>query len=131
MFYAVFLQVMTQLSGSKRAKCVIHGQTIFIDRLQKGDKKEIWTLSTKVFNGDGYLPPTVRECVSSSGVLRWQERGATLRLEPLSKSVFLIHEIDPAKRYLPFRSIMRDFIDVAQEWRTHFDDLISTDLNYV
>lgn len=110
------------------------GQTIFIDRLQKnrqGNLQETrWSLSTKVFDGDGYLPPAVRDCVSSSGVLRWQEKGATLRLDPISKSVFLVHEIDAASRYLPFRFFMRDFATLAQEWRTLFDDLASGDLHY-
>jgi len=131
MSYSLFLQVMSHLSGEKRGRFNIEGQTFFIERQQKYPKKEIWVLSTKVFNGEGYLPPTIRDCISSSGVLRWQTRGASLKLEPLSKSVFLMHEIEPAKHFIPFRSLMRDFIDLAQEWRTHFDDLSSKDLNYI
>ncbi len=134
MAYDVFLQVMSQLSGQKRARFVMDGQTIFIDRLQKRSQDKLqetrWSLSTKVFDGNGYLPPSVRDCVSSSGVLRWQEKGATLRLDPISKSVFLVHEIDAANRYLSFRYYLRDFSTLAQEWRTLFDDLSSGDLRH-
>jgi hypothetical protein len=125
MSYDAFLQVMSQLSGQKRARCVLDDQIIFIDRLSQ---KNRWSISTKVFDGDGYLPPSVRDCVSSSGVLRWQEKGASLRLDSFSKNVFLVHEIDATSRYIPFRYHLRDFAELAREWRTLFDDLASKDL---
>lgn len=126
MAYDIFLQVMSQLSGQKRARCVMKGQTIFINRLEQASKTR-WSLSSKVFLGEGFLPPSIRDCVSSSGVLRWQEKGATLRVDSTTKSVFLVQEIDATKHYLPFRYVMADFAHLAQEWRTLFDDLASRD----
>lgn len=124
MAYDVFLQVMSQLSGQKRARFVMNDQVIFIDKLQKNQ----WALSTKVFHADGFLSPSVRDCVSSSGVLRWQEKGASLRVDPISKNVYLVHEIDAASRYTHFRFLIADFVSLAKEWRAVFNDLSSRDL---
>ncbi len=125
MAYDIFLQIISQLSGQKRARCVVQDQIIFIDQPHKNR----WVLSTKVFHGEGYLPPSIRGCVSSSGILRWQERGASLRLDPHSQSIFLIHEIDATRRYTHFRFVMKDFLSLAEEWRIIFDDLGSQDLD--
>lgn len=127
MAYDAFIQVITQLSGQKRARIVVKEQVIFIDRLDKNRKKNLWNLSSVVFHGEGYLPPSIRDCVSSSGVLRWEENGAELRVDPLTKSVYLVQEIDAANRYIPFRYFISDFATLAQEWRTYFDDLTSRD----
>jgi hypothetical protein len=125
MAYDTFLQVVSQLSGQKRARCVLQDQIIFIDRQQKNR----WVLSTKVFHGEGYLPPSVSDCLSSSGVLRWNQNGASLQLDHDSKSIYLIHEIDAANRYTHFRFLMKDFATIAKEWHTTFEDLASSDLN--
>lgn len=54
--------------------------------------------------------------------------GATLRVDPISKNIYLVHEIDATNRYTHFRFLIADFVSLAQEWRTIFDDLSSRDL---
>src|SRR5579871_5407460 len=100
MSYDAFLTVMDQLAGQRKARCVVQGSVIFIE--SKPTEKK-WALATRVFNGDGYLPKSVKECISSVGVLRWQEKGASLRLDPDSHSVFLVQEIQSSSKYVPFR----------------------------
>ncbi len=125
MSYDAFLQVMSQLSGARRARCVVKNQIIFIDNVSE---KNRWALTAKVFDGEGYLPPSVRDCLSSSGRLRWQEKSAYLRLDDISKTIFLVHEIDSTRRYIPFRFYLRDFAELAEEWHLMFDDLAASDL---
>ena len=124
MSYDAFLAVMNQLAGQRKARCVVQGSVIFIE--SKPTQKK-WSLATRVFSGDGFLPQSVKECVSSSGTLHWQEKGASLRIDPSSDSVFLVQEIDQAGKYVPFRYLMRDFADVANEWREILEDFAERD----
>jgi hypothetical protein len=124
MSYDAFLTVMNQLAGQRKARCVVQGSVIFIESKPKQKK---WMLATRVFSGDGHLPQSVKECVASSGVLRWQEKGAKLRLDPASHSIYLVQEIGGEPKYVPFRYMMRDFADVANEWREILEDFAARD----
>ncbi len=124
MSYDAFLAVTTQLAGQRKARCVVQGSVIFIE--SKPTEKK-WALATRVFSGDGFLPQSVKECISSSGTLRWQQRGANLQVDPASSSVYLVQEIDQAGKYVPFRYLMRDFAEVANEWREILEDFAERD----
>ncbi len=124
MSYDAFLAILTQLAGKKKARVVVQGSVLFIETKSKRDQ---WTISTKVFDGEGYIPKSVRDCVSSSGVLRWQERGAYLQLDSFTNSVYLVHEIENSKKYVPFRYFVHDFVEVANEWREILDDFSERD----
>ncbi len=122
-----FLAVVTQLADQKEAECVLQGSVI---RIKASTEEERWSISTKIFDGDGFLPQSVRYCVSSAGVLRWQERGAFLKIDPVSQSVFLVQEIDDTGKYIPFRHLIGDFAQVAQEWREILEDFASRDYEH-
>ena len=124
MSYDAFLAILTQLAGKKQARVVIQGSVIFIETQNKRDE---WSLKTKVFGGEGFIPKSVRDCVTSSGVLRWQERGAYLQLDAASSSVYLVHEIESSKKYVPFRYHVNDFVQVANEWKEILDDFSERD----
>ncbi|MBS3905203.1 MAG: hypothetical protein KGZ39_07750 [Simkania sp.] len=124
MLYDTFLAVMNQLAGQRKARCVVQGSVIFIESKPVGKQ---WSLATCVFDGGEYLPRSVKECVSSAGVLRWQERGANLRLDPASNSIYLVQEIQSSSKYVPFRYLMSDFAEVANEWRDILDDFAARD----
>jgi hypothetical protein len=120
MLHDAFLIVMSQLAGSKKARVVIQGMTIFFETSERTNHL---TLYTKVYSGDGALPPNVRACVSSSGMLRWQARGAYLKLDAPTYSVYLIQEIDmETDKYIPFKHYVSDFSIVAAEWRDILQD---------
>ena len=93
MAYDVFLLVMSQLAGRRKARVVIQGEVFFFE---VSDKKNCLTLYTKIYSGEGDLPPSVRSCVSSSGVLRWQQRGAFLKLDSNAHCVYLFQEVEMA-----------------------------------
>lgn len=125
MSYDAFLVVMSQLAGKRKARVVIDGEVIFFDASQK---KNHWTLYTKVYSGDGYLPKNVRSCVSSSGVLRWQHSGAYLKLDPLTYSVYLFQEVEMEEgKYIPFKQHLSNFSMVAAEWRSILRDFAEKD----
>ena len=114
MSYNAFLFVMSQLTGNKKARVVIQGNIIFFERI----KKNHWVLYTKVYSGEDSLPRSVRSCLSNDGVLRWQHRGAYLKLDPHSPSVYLLEEIEIEEgKYIPFKHHLSDFSTVAAEWK--------------
>jgi hypothetical protein len=124
MTYDAFLAILTQLAGKKQARVVIQGSVIFIETQ---NKREQWTLKTKVFDGEGFVPKGVRDFVTSSGVLRWQERGAYLQLDSEASNVYLVHDVESSKKYVPFRYHVNDFVQVANEWKDILDDFSERD----
>jgi regulatory protein YycI of two-component signal transduction system YycFG len=110
---------LSQISTQKKAKVIYQDQQVLIE---KGNKKNQWTLSTKVFSGDGKIPHSVQECISSSGTFRWQLGGAYLKVDSSNHTVSLIQTIDTSMTYIPFKEVMTYFVSVADEWREIFED---------
>jgi hypothetical protein len=124
MSYDSFLLVMSQLSGDRKARVVIQDNIIFFEKT----KKNHWTLFTKVYSGDGFLPNSVRSCVSSSGVLRWQHGGAYLKLDLHSHSVCLFEEIEIEEgKYIPFKHHLSNFSTIATEWQEILQEFAERD----
>jgi hypothetical protein len=120
MLHDAFLLVMSQLAGNRKARVVIQGMTIFFETSERTNHL---TLYTKIYSGDCALPQNVRSCISSSGMLRWQARGAYLKLDAATHCVYLIQEIDmETGKYIPFKHYVSDFSTVAAEWREILQD---------
>lgn len=116
---------MSQLSGKRKARVVIQDEFIFFE---PSPKENHFTIYTKVYSGEGYLPQAIRSCVSSSGVLRWQESGAYLKLDPLTHSVYLFQEVQMEMgKYIPFKHFLGDFCKVSAEWRDIFKEFAEKD----
>ena len=129
MSYDAFLVVMSQLAGHRKARVVINGDVIFFEA---SEKKNQWTLFTKVFTGEGFLPRSVRSCVSSGGILRWQGEGAYLKLDVSSHCVYLIQEIQMQEgKYIPFRHYLSDFLNIAEEWKEILQDIAEGDCSSI
>jgi hypothetical protein len=112
MSYQIFLRILIQLSLHSKVVAHIEGREVMVERIGKK-----WNLSTRLFSEEGFMPQSIRDCVSSTGILRWQDKGAFLKLDPRTFSVFLIQEMTPTVSYRSFRSLMRDFLQHAQEWQ--------------
>ena len=129
MSYDAFLVIMSQLAGNRKARVVINGDVIFFEA---GEKKNHWTLYTKVFVGEGFLPKSVRSCISSNGVLRWQNSGAYLKLDVPSHCVYLIQEVEMEEgKYIPFKHYLTDFSVVAEEWKEILQDIAEGDCSSI
>ena len=129
MSYKAFLLVMSQLAVRKTARVVFEDNTIFFEATEENDRLKF---QTKVYGGEGYIPPSVRACVSSGGTLRWQESGAYLQLEESSFSIHLIQEAEMQMgKFVPFRNTLSDFSRVADEWREILQELDEKDCSYV
>jgi hypothetical protein len=125
MSYDAFLLFLNQITGQKKAKVVVQGSVIFIESARK---VENWNLSTKIFGtGDKKFPCSLLQCLSASRLLRWQERGAYLKLDTDTNSIFLVQEIVSSKKYLPFKYLIQDFASVANEWREILEEFASRD----
>lgn len=116
MSYSSFLLAQHQLKSVSKARIVIGGHLIFVEQ-SPCEKK--WTLRTEVGKA---VSADLRHSVSALGTLRYQERGAYLKLDPETEAVHLIQEISSSGKYAPFRYLMHDFAAVASEWRTIFSE---------
>ncbi len=114
-YYHDYLKVMAQLTESNRASILVEGREIWIE---KGD----WCIVTKIFNGDGAIPPAVKECVSASKLLRWPDR-VQLKIE--GGSVFLVQEVHPLSHFQTFKAYITQFLSLAQEWQEIVEDFSS------
>ena len=129
MSYSAFLLVMSQLASNRKARVVVQENVIFFE---KSKRKDHLILYTKVFSGDGFLPNSVRSCVSSSGGLHWQQSGAYLKLDLSSNSVYLFEETALEEgKYIPFRHHLNDFSTVAAEWKEILQEFAENDCSSV
>lgn len=130
MSYQAFLVVMSQLAGNQKARAVIDGNVVFFESsFQKKNRMKIYT---KVFDGDGYLPKSVRSCLSSSGTLRWHHGGACLKLDPKAHCVWLIEEFEMTEgKYIPFRNALGDFSLAVEEWKQTLQEIAAKDHSFI
>lgn len=124
MDYSEFLIVMSQLSFHKKARVVLQGSVYFIEATPNKNK---WRLSTKLLYNQERMPNQLAECVSSGSTLRWDHGGAYLKLDREESDLYLIREIECSAKYVPFRYLVTDFIDVADEWKNIIDDFSKKD----
>jgi hypothetical protein len=61
-------------------------------------------------------------------MLRWQNSGAYLKLDPLTYSVYLFQEVEMEEgKYIPFKHHLSNFSMVAEEWRSILRDFAEKD----
>ena len=124
MSYDSYLLVMSQMFSRKKAQVIVQGSVIFIE----SDRKSHWNLSTKILGIESKkIPGRLKECVSHTGLLRWQERGAYLKLDSDTNSIYLLQEIVSSKKYLPFKYLIGDFASVANEWKEILEEFAGRD----
>jgi hypothetical protein len=125
MSYQAFLLVMSQLAGQKKARVVVQDHVIFFET---SAKKNYLKLYTEIFNGEGYLPRSIRSCLSSYGTLRWQCDEAYIKLDPMTSSIYLIDEVELEHgKFLPFRDLLSEFSSAASEWKGILQELADRD----
>jgi hypothetical protein len=121
MSYDLFLRVMSQIANKKVASLTVDDQEIIIEPYKKENH---WLFRTTLYYAEEEIPSCIRSCISSSGVLRWQEKGAYLQIEEESHSVLLIQKIIMEKgKFIPFQFHINDFAHIATEWRGILSDL--------
>ncbi len=102
--YPHFLSILSQLVFQKKAKQEVFGREILIEK--RGNQ---WELSTLIFQGEKNIP--------FSGMLRFLEKGPFIKTDLASASVTLVYEMKQIPDYKSFRSIIPEFIKMAEEWR--------------
>ncbi len=124
MEYDDFLAAIYQMSEQKKAKIVLQGSMIFIETAQS---EQTWNLSTKIYHSEGFLPALIRDCLSTNGYFKWQDRSSYLQYDAKAKGVYLKHEVQALKKYIPFKYLMKDFIEVADQWKEIFEEFAEKD----
>jgi hypothetical protein len=113
--YQLFLQTLLQLSSKGKAAIALENGTIHI---QPMTEKTTWRISMSLYEGQGRIPSSVRGCLPSTGILRWQNTGPHLQLDSTAQTLLLVDEIEIQKdKYISFKQKMNDFIAVSQEWQ--------------
>jgi len=115
--YKSFLLLLTQMVGQRKAKIVLQGSVIFIET---DPKSEQWDLSTKILDLTLEKGAKKSRNLFSRGFLKWQEKGAYLKVDLETHSLCLIQRIASSKKYLPFKAVIQDFALLASEWKEIF-----------
>lgn len=118
MEYNSFLLFLSQISGQKKAKVVVQGSVIFVETNAKNGH---WNLSTKIMHSEPRKSKNSMDGSLVNGFLKWQERGAYLKLDKETQALYLMQEVTSSKKYLPFKYLIQDFATVASEWKEIFD----------
>ncbi len=119
MEYSSFLLFLNQMSSQRKAKVVIQGSVIFIEKSCHTDH---WSVTTKILGTPTKQLNGLIGSYLSRGSLRWQERGAYLKMDKETNSLYLVQEITSSKKYIPFKHVIQDFVSVASEWKEIFDE---------
>lgn len=118
MSHDIFLSVLSQIYNNKKANIVVQGSVIFIETSKNKNSLEIKTkISENTGNTSSYIP--------SNGILRIQDRGTYLKLDNETNDIYLVGEIKSSNQYIPFKYQVKDFVDVANEWKEILEDFSS------
>lgn len=104
MDHKTFLNFLSQLLDSGRSEIEVEeGLIVSIDNVS-----DVWKISTQfIYRDSSELPP----------VLKWQEKGAYLRLDKKSCLASLMQTVTPVGRYSCFKALIQDFVALALEWK--------------
>ena len=80
---------LDQITSQKKAKVVIQGSVIFIET---SNHTGHWSLSTRILDNRSKDPSLSRDS------LRWQQRGAYLKTDPDTDSIYLVPDIVTGKQ---------------------------------
>ncbi|MBM3207888.1 MAG: hypothetical protein FJZ57_04710 [Chlamydiae bacterium] len=119
-----YLYLLHQLSFRKKAQCVVQGSVIFVESTPQSQN---WQVSSRILDGDiKKIPRFLKNSLTSKGILKWQERGAYLRLDPVSNHVYLIQDVKVSKKYVPFKYLINDFVQLATEWKNMIENITNS-----
>jgi hypothetical protein len=119
--YKAFLLFLSQMVGQRKAKIVLQGNVIFVETESKNER---WSLSTKILDLTLGSGAKKSKNLLSRGFLKWQEKGAYLKVDPETQSLCLIQHIASSKKYLPFKAVVQDFALLAVEWKEIFAEQV-------
>lgn|GEM_PF-3765277 len=114
MHYQLFLLILTQLYEKNNTSLEVDDRKLFIYKEEKG-----WFLSTLIFQGKE-IP---REFQSLSHFY-WQQKGAFIKLDISTSSVYLVQEISLMK-YSILKVLVVDFLKQADEWNSLLESVCS------
>jgi hypothetical protein len=119
MEYNAFLLFLNQIENQKKAKVVFQGSIIFIET---SSQAEHWSLSTKILGSSNKKLGRSLGLYTGAQSWKWQEKGAYLKVDSETDSLYLVQEISSFKRYLPFKYLIEDFAGIALEWKEIFQE---------
>ncbi len=115
-----FLLILNQLLSQKAISIAAFGLHLCVE---KTENEGIWKLTIRLFKGGNEIPEIIKECVSPTGAFKWQKMGPHLTLDPQTKAIFLVEEVPAPQEYIPFKTLVHNFVQVATEWDEMLIDL--------
>lgn len=122
-------KILNQLANGKQIKVPFDGSDITIRVIDESSKL---VLTTLVYDGQNYIPSSVRRCLSHkfsfshmsiSTFLTIDEQNFQIRLNYLGHATEVDHE--------NFKELLEEFGIIAEMWRLYLDEHDKHDLVYV
>lgn len=122
-------QILSQLAGGDSIKVPFDGSDIMIRIIDNASKLSLTTL---IFDGENYIPNSVRLCLSRKSpffhptiltFLTIDEQSFQVKLNYLGQAQALNHH--------NFKELLEEFGLMAEKWRLYLDEHGKDDLIYV
>lgn len=122
-------QILNQLAGGDSIRVPVDGSEITVRVVDESSK---FYLTTLVYEGGNYIPPSVRRCLSRKSpffhpsiltFLTVDEQNFQIRLNYLGQAQTLTQD--------HFKEVLEEFGTIAEQWRIYLDDHDKNDLVYV
>ncbi|NDD58650.1 MAG: hypothetical protein EBZ47_05260 [Chlamydiae bacterium] len=115
MSYHAYLLLQNTVQNKEKVGFWVDGINIFFEKVGLNS----WQLSMKILDPSSQkIPSYIRQVFSISGIFKWQEKGAYLKIDPLSQEIYLYQQVESSTRYKSFRYLIHDFLAKAQDWRS-------------
>jgi hypothetical protein len=122
-------QILSQLACGNSIKVPFDGSDIMIRIIDEASKLSLTAL---IYDGDNYIPTSVRRCLSHKSpffhpsiltFLTVDEQKFQIKLNYLGQAESLTHH--------HFKKLLEEFGLIAEKWRLYLDDHDKNDLIYV
>lgn len=126
MCYKSYLQFLSQKQSARAIDLQIEGCNIqiFIDT-----KKNLWKLSSVVYNGYGELSSFIEQSLGSLYRLNVESTGLYLKVCKKAGTVTIFKDVKPVSGYILFKQIMQEYVVSGLLWtETLKDDSLILDL---
>ncbi len=122
-------KLVLDLSQKNRAEIDLSGFAIIIETYESNS----WvSISTTVYFGGDYIPPSVRKCVSEKPLFLRGALGADLKIfeETFQIKLSYLGQLDCVDCPKFFQAL-EDFRWLAEQWRDYLDEHDNNDLVYI
>ncbi len=119
MYYKNYLQFLSQMQSASAIDLQIEGCNIqiFIDT-----KKNLWKLSSVVYNGYGELSSFIEQSLGSLYRLNVESCGLYLKVCENAGTVTIYKDVKPVSGYILFKQMLQEFETPVLLWKQTLEE---------